>query len=466
MTKKTTTSEILLPLPAGKKHAVTIGAICLMLSISMFGSGFFIIQGPVLEQMNASEYYSLLTVFASLGVAIMTPIGGKLGDLLGRRNVILFSGLLCAACGIGMSLIRIAVPFILLRLLLGLAQGAFTAAPYILMREINAPEDVPRSMGLLASAVAIGSFGGSILLGALADMGFLRLAIIIPAIPLLIGVLLITLNLPNRRQEGTVVIDIPGILCLSLLLSAFCLTMNFGPVIGWADLKILSGILLTVILLFIFVRLEQKTAEPIVPMYLFSNRQYTTLLIVAFLCYFYQSAMNAYAPVAVQKVLGLSATISGSLQLPRSILTMILPALFGTWVGKSRKNQTAAIAFACGFVVISFLPLGFTTSSTSIVVYFAAIALTGVAESFRSVSVTPAAQNALSSKDLGVGTALVTFVNSLSSLFSSAIYGVVYEMNSSSVQSAVNQIFLLASAVSAVGLLIVLFFVRRQTKGE
>lgn len=466
MTKKTTTSEILLPLPAGKKHAVTIGAICLMLSISMFGSGFFIIQGPVLEQMNASEYYSLLTVFASLGVAIMTPIGGKLGDLLGRRNVILFSGLLCAACGIGMSLIWIAVPFILLRLLLGLAQGAFTAAPYILMREINAPEDVPRSMGLLASAVAIGSFGGSILLGALADMGFLRLAIIIPAIPLLIGVLLITLNLPNRRQEGTVVIDIPGILCLSLLLSAFCLTMNFGPVIGWADLKILSGILLTVILLFVFVRLEQKTAEPIVPMYLFSNRQYTTLLIVAFLCYFYQSAMNAYAPVAVQKVLGLSATISGSLQLPRSILTMILPALFGTWVGKCRKNQTAAIAFACGFVVISFLPLGFTTSSTSIVVYFAAIALTGVAESFRSVSVTPAAQNALSSKDLGVGTALVTFVNSLSSLFSSAIYGVVYEMNSSSVQSAVNQIFLLASAASAAGLLIVLFFVRRQSKGE
>lgn len=62
-----------------------------MLSVTMFDTGFFVIQRPVLEEINASEYYSLLTIFASLGLSGMTPVGGKPGDLFGRRNVVLLS---------------------------------------------------------------------------------------------------------------------------------------------------------------------------------------------------------------------------------------------------------------------------------------------------------------------------------------------------------------------------------------
>ncbi len=50
------------------------------------------------------------------------------------------------------------LPFAIFRLLLGAAQGAFTAAPYILMREINESKDVPKAMGYLASAIAVGKF--------------------------------------------------------------------------------------------------------------------------------------------------------------------------------------------------------------------------------------------------------------------------------------------------------------------
>ena len=466
MANETAKPNVLIPLSKGQKNAVTIGSICLMLSITMFGVGFFVIQGPILAEMNASGYYSLLTIFASLGLAIMTPIGGKLGDLFGRKNIVVISGLICAVCGIGMGIVRSVILFILLRLVLGAAQGAFTAAPYILMREINEPKDVPRSMGYLASAIAVGSFGGSILLGALADAGLLGIAIMVPAIPLLLGVFLIAANVPNKKKEGSVVIDIPGIVCLAVLLSAFCLSMNYGPIIGWTSLKIILGLALTVAALFLFVKVENKASEPIVPMYLFKNRYYTTLLIVGFICYFYQTAMNAYAPLAVQQIMGASAAVSGSLQLPRTILTMILPTIVGVWIGKKKQNLWLAMALATGLVAVAYVPLCFTSPAMTIFVYIAAFSLTGIAESFRSVSVTPAAQATLPQKDLGVGTSLVTFVNSLAGLFAAAIYGVIYGMSPDSIQAGINHINMFTVGISVVGLLVVLLVVRKSMSQE
>lgn len=457
--------KVMIPLTKGKKNAVIIGCVCLMFSVTVFGVGFFVIQGPILAEMHASQYYSLLTIFASLGLAIMTPIGGKIGDLFGRRNIVVISGIICAACGIGMSLVHSILPFAIFRLLLGAAQGAFTAAPYILMREINESKDVPKAMGYLASAIAVGSFGGGILLGGLADAGFLRFALMVPAIPLLIGVVLIGTSLPNKKKDK-VEVDFSGIVCLAVLLSGFCLAMNYGPLIGWGNLKVLAGFAVTVVAGIIFVKMENKAAEPIVPMYLFKNRKFTTLLAVGFVCYFYQTAMSAYVPLAVQDVMGVSAAAAGSLQLPRTILTMVLPTIAGVWIGKKAANNWKAMAIATGLAALPFIPLGFTTASTPFIVYLICIGITGIAESFRSVSVTPVAQSVLPQKDLGVGTALVTFVNSLSTLFAAAINGVVYGMSANNVQAGVNNIFRITVIISMAGFFLVIFVVRKQLSGN
>ena len=260
-------TNVAIPLPKAKKNMVQLGCICLMLSIAMFGLSLATLQAPVLEEMNAMNYFSLLTIFSSLGLAIMTPIGGKLGDLLGRRNIVIISGTICAVCGIGMGFVRALIPFMILRLLLGAAQGAFTAAPYILVREINEPKDVPKAMGLLSSSIAVGGFVGSIIAGILTDMGFLNIAIMFPAIPLIIGVLLIGMNLPNKKQEGKVNVDVPGIVALTIALSGILLALNYGPRIGWGDVKIIVGFIIGIIAVFIFVKVENKSQEPVIPMH-------------------------------------------------------------------------------------------------------------------------------------------------------------------------------------------------------
>lgn len=117
--------------------------------------------------------------------------------------------------------------------------------------------------------------------------------------------------------------------------------------------------------------------------------------------------------------------------------------------------------------------LGFTINEYFCCIYFVAIASTGIAESFRAVSITPAAQATLEQKELGVGTSLVNFVNSLSGLIAAAVFGIAYDINTkadpqsvSNIAAGVNSVFLISALVSIVGLAIVLLVVRKQMNAQ
>ncbi len=66
-------------------------------------------------------------------------------------------------------------------------------------------------------------------------MGLLKVAILMPAVPLILGVVLIGLNMPNVKREGKVSIDIPGIIALVVALAGILLALNFGSSIGWGN---------------------------------------------------------------------------------------------------------------------------------------------------------------------------------------------------------------------------------------
>jgi len=268
-----TQPQVAIPLPKGKKNAVQIGCICMMLSVAMYGLVFATLTSPILESVNAMGYVSLFSIFAGMGVSIMTPIGGKLGDLIGRRNIVVIPGIICAVCGI--AFVRSLVPLMILRLLIGFTQGAFTAAPYIIAGLINERKDVPKAMGMLATAIAVGGFGGSIIAGILTDMGLLKVAILMPAVPLILGVVLIGLNMPNVKREGKVSIDIPGIIALVVALAGILLALNFGSSIGWGNPAIIAGFVIGIVALVVLVKIEGKSAEPLIPLKLFKNSQYT-----------------------------------------------------------------------------------------------------------------------------------------------------------------------------------------------
>ena len=274
MSKERKQQTVAIPLPKAKKNLVQIGCICIMLSVAMYGLVFSTLTAPILESVDAMGYVGLFSIFAALGISIMTPIGGKLGDLIGRRNIVVIPGIICIVCGVAFAFARSLVALMSLRLLISLAQGAFTAAPYIIMGLINERKDVPKAMGMLAAAVAVGGFGGSIIAGILTDMNMLTVAIIMPAAPLLIGIILIGINMPNQKREGKVTIDVPGIIALVVTLCAILLSLNFGSSIGWGHPTIIAGFVLGIVAFYALIKIESKAKEPLIPLTLFKNKLY------------------------------------------------------------------------------------------------------------------------------------------------------------------------------------------------
>lgn len=139
--------QVAIPLPKAKKNLVQIGCICMMLSVAMYGLVFATLTAPILEKVDAMGYVGLFSIVGAIGVSIMTPIGGKLGDLIGRRNIVVIPGIICALAGFAFAFVRSLIPLMILRLIVSLAQGAFTAAPYIIAGLINERKDVPKAMG-------------------------------------------------------------------------------------------------------------------------------------------------------------------------------------------------------------------------------------------------------------------------------------------------------------------------------
>ena len=259
-------------------------------------------------------------------------------------------------------------------------------------------------------------------------------------------------------------------IALIISLCGILLALNFGSSMGWTNPMILAGLVIGIIALIALVKIENKAAEPLIPMKLFKNKNYTVLLIVGFICYFYQNAMNYYAPIGAMQVMGASTSAAGALQMPRTLITIILPTIAGAWVGKKAANAWKAMVIGTSLAMIPMAVMALVTNSgASIMIYFVALAVTGIAESFRAVSITPTAQAMLAPEDMGIGTSLVNFANSLSGTIAVAVFAVAYNASTSAdptnvalIQNGVKSVFWTAAVVTLIGLLLVIFIVKPE----
>ena len=466
-------STALIPLSKGKKSLVSFGAIMLTVAVACYGLALMNLVPPILERLDGMSYAGLVGLCISLGITLMSPIGGKLGDIFGRKAVVVVAGLVNLICGVGIAF----APNVLILLIccfgVGFSQGAYVSAPYIIMGLINEKKNVPKSMGYLTMALSIGGTAGSILAGILSDMGMLTVAILFPAVPLILGILLIGLAYPNDKSGKKVAIDYKGIALMAIAMPAITLSLSGPTTLGWS--LVLSGIILAIGVAFAVVLLKHEAAidNPIIPMKLFKEKNYVLFLLVGAICYFGRGAVDNYAPLGAQQVIQTSAALSGSLQLPKTLLTMILPAIAGVWMAKKKANMWKAMFISTLLFALPLLAMGFTVQAGwYIIVYFVVITISGIAESFRGISFTPAAQSVLKTEDIGIGTSMINFANSLSASVAAAIYSAIYGISTASgvtadtVQTGVNGVFLTAGIVTLVGVVLCLTKIRPMLESE
>ena len=249
------------------------------------------IVGPVLPRivsdLKGADYYTWAVAIYLLTSTVTVPIYGKLSDLYGRKPLLIF--------GISLFLIGSALSglsqemwqLILFRGIQGLGAGALFPIALAVIGDLFTPAERGKYQGL---------FG----LVALAVIGRL---------------------LPNMGRTGRKVrVDYLGVVTLVLALVPILLGFTFAESGNWGDASVWGWILVGLVFLVIFVIVEGRTTEPIIPLHLFRNRTFSASMVAIFFATFGFGAAIIFLPLYFQIVEHSSATESGY---------KLLPFLFG-----------------------------------------------------------------------------------------------------------------------------------------
>jgi len=98
MEKDNSQEAVQLPLSPFQKFCVTLGCVLLMVGIMMTIGGNVIFLKPALTEMNKMNAFTLMTTIVAMSQTAMNPIGGKLGDIFGKRNLIMCCAILSLVC--------------------------------------------------------------------------------------------------------------------------------------------------------------------------------------------------------------------------------------------------------------------------------------------------------------------------------------------------------------------------------
>lgn len=441
---------------------------CFFLAISMaaFGLSLANIQGPVLEQLGGMDAFSLVTSLTSASLCLMTPVGGSLMDSMGTKKLVLWFGLINCACGILLAFAFSLPIYLILRVVLSACMGAFASVPFIAVRQIYPAKDVPKFVGFLSAAIAVGGFVGSWGAGWLLDHGMTGIASAFPTIFLAIGIYLVVRYIPDSEIHPGNHMDWIGFVLLGICLFALVFWLNYGPTLGWGStFEIICGTL-TIVSLIALIYAETKVKSPLIPLTLFKNNVYVIVLIITGLLSVYLTAINAYVPQAMQQLMGQAASISGTVQIPRTILSILVPGIAGIWVARKLSNYWKAFALCAVFILVPMAFLVFIGPHMPVWFVFVMLGITGVADPLRTVSSIPAAQMLLKPKDLGIGTSLVGFIISLSGVLASSFFSIAYNdlvvatPGTVGMTQGIDTVLLIAAVSAVIALLMSIFLFR------
>lgn len=453
-----------------KKYVFFLGGLLIMLCMTLSSYGIATVTPQILMKYDAMEHYTLTSIMASIGMLLFLPICGKLIDTVERKPMLIIGGLMTLipsfVCGFAPDF----PVFIASRFLITVGTACVAAIPSASLPLYFEKKELPGLYGIQGGVVALGTFFGATIAGIMCDYQMTWLAVAYPGILTVVGCALMYVYMPETPKRPMPHIDFAGILMLGLFVGPLTFVSSMGKPLGWASPVILGSAAVMIGAVFGLVVVEKKVKQPLIDIQLFQNPVFTAALAVSFFAVCYQSAMRVYVPLQVQTVLGASATASGTVLLPRSIINMVLPTTIGAWIGKKMQERIWKAVCLTGLLIA--VGMAITGAAPSIVGCAIGLGITGIAECFKQSSVTPAATNALPQEQYGSGMSLISMAGTMGSAVGAAVFGIIQDavvLDLSNIEqvSKGNQIvFFTAAATGMVILFLGLTVIRPKRKNS
>ncbi|WP_410656343.1 MDR family MFS transporter [Amycolatopsis sp. lyj-112] len=402
------------------------------------------------ELGGASSFAWVTTVYLLAG-SVSAPVYGKLGDLFGRKRVVLVAIALFVLGSLACALAPTMPLLIAARALQGIGSGGLFVAVAAIIGELFPGRDGARYFAWFSICFAGSSLAGPVVGGVLTDLAGWR-SIFLVNLPIgLVAFVIVARFLHLERRRKNAPFDVAGIVVLSGAIVGLTLATPLSASIG-------------AVLLVAFLVIERRAAEPIIPLRLFRVKMFSLSVLASVAAGFVFLGSVNYLALFLQTAGGAGPSQAGLLLVPMTLAVAASSMVAGKIIAKTGAYRWAPIlSMTLGLVAAFAMSTMDELTPLPLVVTY--LTVFGAAAGLNMQVLSMAAQNSVARTDLGAVSATVGFLRSFGTTAGLTVFGVVFTNSFGTdspggYASALNGVFWAMIPALAIGLAASLFLPR------
>ncbi|CQR63169.1 MFS transporter [Streptomyces leeuwenhoekii] len=371
--------------------------------------------------------YTWVVTASLLAMTASTPLWGKLADLVSKKALVQIALCVYVVGSVVAGLSQNPGMLITARAIQGLGAGGLSALAQIIMAAMISPRERGRYSGYLGATFAVATVGGPLLGGVITDTSWLGwrwcLYVGVPFALIALVVLQKTLHLPVVKR--TVKVDWAGAFFITAAVCLLLVWVTFADDkydwMSWQTAVMVGG---AILLTAIFVFVESKASEPIIPLRLFRNRTITLASLASLFVGIAMFAGTVYFSQYFQLARDKSPTMSGVMTIPMIGGLFISSTVSGQIITKTGKWKgwllAGGVLLTAGLGLLG--TMRYDTPYWHLGVY---MALMGLGVGMMMQNLVLCTQNQVAPSDLGAASSVVTFFRSLGGAVGVSVLGSV-----------------------------------------
>ncbi|MCX4973211.1 MFS transporter [Streptomyces sp. NBC_00620] len=371
--------------------------------------------------------YTWVVTASLLAMTATTPLWGKLSDLYSKKALVQIALVVYVLGSAAAGLSQNPGMLIACRVVQGIGVGGLSALAQIVMAAMISPRERGRYSGYLGATFAVATVGGPLLGGVITDTSWLGwrwcFYVGVPFAVIALIVLQKTLHLPVVKRD--VKVDWGGAFFISAAVSLLLVWVTFAgdkyDWVSWQTYAMVSG---SIVLGLLFVLVESRASEPIIPLRLFRNRTITLSSLASLFVGVAMFAGTVFFSQYFQLARDKSPTMSGVMTIPMIGGLFVASTVSGQIITKTGRWKawlvSGGVLITAGLGLLG--TIRYDTPYWHVAVYMALLGL-GVGMTMQNLVLST--QNQVAPADLGSASSTVTFFRSLGGAIGVSALGAV-----------------------------------------